>query len=189
MAYLTETELSAYGFKSVGVDVKISDKAVIYNPEKITIGNYSRIDDFCVVSGNVSIGNYVHITPMCLVAGGIPGITLSDYSTLAYGVKIFSQSDDYSGHTMTNSLIPKKYKKEIFIPVVIGMYAIIGAGSIILPGADIAEGVSVGAMSLVTKKTEPWKIYAGVPAKVMKDRSKNLLNLVSEFKGEKYDSV
>lgn len=39
----------------------------------------------------------------------------------------------------------------------------------------LEEGCSVGAMSLVTRSTEPWKIYSGIPAKQIKDRRKDLL--------------
>ena len=114
MGYLSELDLQSMGFKALGKNVKISEKTSIYNPEKIQIGDNSRIDDFCVISGHVTIGRFCHITPMCLVAGGKPGIFMSDFCTLAYGVKVFSQSDDYSGKTMCNSTIPKKYKEEIF---------------------------------------------------------------------------
>ena len=69
MAYYTEDELKNLGFKSIGKNVKISDKASIYNFDKMEIGDNSRIDDFCVISGSVKIGSNVHITPFCLVAG------------------------------------------------------------------------------------------------------------------------
>src|SRR5690554_3494337 len=109
MAYLTETQLNEIGFKNLGKNVKISDKASIYNADQIEIGDNSRIDDFCVISGKVIIGKYVHITPMCLIADRKLGIIMEDFCTIAYGVKVFSQSDDYSGKTMVNSLIPEKY--------------------------------------------------------------------------------
>lgn len=172
------------GFKSLGKNVKISDKASIYNHDQIEIGDNSRIDDFCVVSGKVIIGKYCHITPMCLVAGGLPGITLSDFSTLAYGVKVFAQSDDYSGSTLTNSLVPKKYKNEIFLPVTLGRHVIVGAGTVILPGVDVAEGCSVGAMTLLNKSTQPWGIYVGNPARRLKDRKRDLLELEKQFLSE-----
>lgn len=184
MAYLTEEQLKELSFKSIGNDVKISDKASIYNPDQIVIGDHSRIDDFCVISGKVEIGKYCHITPMCLIAGGVPGVFLADYSTLAYGVKIFAQSDDYSGQTLTNSLIPKKYKKEIFLPTYVGRLAIVGAGSVILPGANVADGCSIGAMSLIAKETEPWGIYFGIPAKRTKERKKDMLELFNQFQNE-----
>ena len=184
MAYLSEMQLREIGFSRLGKNVKISDKASIYNPELIELGDNSRIDDFCIVSGRVVIGAYCHITPMCLVAGGSPGIYFSDFCTLAYGVKIFAQSDDYSGETLTNSLIPKRFKKEIMKPVYLGRQVIIGAGSMVFPGVDIAEGCSVGAMTLVNKSTKPWGIYAGNPAKRIRERKKDLLELEKQFLAE-----
>lgn len=181
MAYLSENQLLDIGFKSLGKNVKISDRASIYNPELIELGDNSRIDDFCVVSGIVVVGQYCHITPMCLVAGGMPGIYFSDFCTLAYGVKVFAQSDDYSGLTLTNSLIPKKFKDEILKSVSVGRHVIVGAGSVILPGVDIADGCSLGAMTLLNKSTEPWGIYVGNPARRLKDRKKDMLELEKKF--------
>ena len=112
MAYYSESELKQLGFKFLGKNVLISNKASIYNHEQIEIGNNSRIDDFCVISGKIKIGRNVHITPQCLVAGGEKGIIFEDFTTIAYNAKIFTQSDDYSGVSMTNSTIPSKYKIE-----------------------------------------------------------------------------
>lgn len=181
MAYLTKEILLDMGFKAVGKNVKVSDKASIYNPETIELGDHSRIDDFCVVSGEVTIGKYCHITPMCLIAGGSPGISLSDFCTLAYGVKIFAQSDDYSGETMVNSLVPKQFKNEYCAAVLLEKQVIIGAGSIVFPGVTIQEGCSIGALTLVNKSTQPWGIYAGNPARRIKDRKKDLLELEAQF--------
>ncbi len=60
MAFLSLEQLEKFGFKSLGKDVLISDKASIYNPEQMTIGDHSRIDNFCVVSGSVNFGKNVH---------------------------------------------------------------------------------------------------------------------------------
>lgn len=181
MAYLLESELQNMGFKSFGKNVKISDKASIYNCDQIEIGDNSRIDDFCVVSGNVVIGRNVHLAPFCLVAGGEKGILIEDFCGLAYQVQVFTQSDDYSGKTMTNPTIPEEYKKEFKKEIVIKKHSIVGAGSIIMPGVILEEGTSVGAMSLVRKNTESWSICIGNPAKKIKNRSKELLNLEAEF--------
>ena len=78
MAYYTEQELQKLGFKYIGVNVKVSDKASIYDYNHISIGDNSRIDDFCVISGKVRIGRNVHITPMCLIAGGDRGVVFKD---------------------------------------------------------------------------------------------------------------
>lgn len=184
MAYLSTEALEKLGFKYLGKNVKISDKAAIYDTFEIEIGDNSRVDDFCILSGKIKIGKYCHITPMCLIAGGKPGISIGDFSTLAYGVKVFSQSDDYSGDSMVNSLIPAKYKNEFFSKVNIESHVIIGTNSVIFPGVTLAEGTSIGAMSLVLKETDPWSIYVGIPAKLLKRRSKKLLLLVKEFMRE-----
>ena len=181
MAYYTEEELKNLGFKYIGKNVKISDKASIYNFEQISIDDNSRIDDFCVISGKVNIGKNVHITPMCLVAGGEKGIIFKNFTTIAYGVQIFTQSDDYSGKTMTNSTIPKKYKNEHKKKVILKKYSIVGAGAIIMPGVILNKGTSIGAMSLVLKDTKPWSIYVGNPARKIKDRKKDLLELEKQY--------
>ncbi|QOQ81814.1 acyltransferase [Comamonas thiooxydans] len=177
MAYYTEAELQSMGFKFLGKNIKISNKASIYNCDQIEINDNSRIDDFCVISGKIKIGKFVHIAPFCLVAGGEMGISMDDFSGLAYHVQVFSQSDDYSGATLTNPTVPSIYKEEKKSAVFLGRHVIVGAGSIVFPGVNISEGCSVGAMSLVNKSTEPWGIYLGNPAKKIKNRKKDLLVL------------
>jgi acetyltransferase-like isoleucine patch superfamily enzyme len=181
MAYYSDKKLKKLGFKSIGNNVKISKKASIYNYESIEIGDNSRIDDFCVISGNVKIGKNVHITPMCLIAGGEKGIVFEDFTTTSYNVQIFTQSDDYSGKTMTNSTIPKKYKKEYKKEVIIKKFSIIGAGSIICPGVVLEEGTAIGTMSLVLKSTKPWRVYIGSPVKKLKNREKDLKKLSEKY--------
>ena len=177
VAFLNDDDLKRMSFKSLGQNVLISDKASIYNPEEIEIGDHSRVDDFCVISGKVSIGRNVHIAVFCNVAGGDKGVTLEDFSGLAYGCHVFSQSDDYSGGTLTNPTVPDRYKKITKKPVVIGRHSIVGTMSIIFPGVVLAEGTSVGSSSMVTKSTEEWSIYVGNPAKRIKARKRDLLAL------------
>ena len=185
MAYYTDNQLEKLDFKSIGKNVKISDKASIYDFNLISIDDNSRIDDFCIISGKIKIGKNVHITPQCLVAGGEKGIIFEDFTTIAYGVKIFTQSDDYSGSTMTNSTVPKKYKKEYKDKIILKKHSIVGAGSIIMPGVVLAEGTSIGAMSLVIKSPESWSIYTGIPVKKIKNKSKDLLTLEKKYLKDK----
>ena len=173
--------MTQIGFKSLGTNVRISDKAAIYNPEQIQIGNNSRIDDFCVISGKVFIGRNVHIAVFCNVAGGEKGVTLEDFSGLAYGCHVFTQSDDYGGQTLTNPTVPDKYKREIKKAVVIGRHSIVGTNSLIFPGVILAEGTSVGGLSMVTTSTKEWTVYFGIPAKRLKTRKRDLLKLEEEY--------
>ena len=181
MAFLTEASLNALGFNHLGINVKISNKASIYNPELMNIGDHSRIDDFCVISGKVTLGRNVHVAVFCNIGGGEMGVTLEDFVGLAYGCHVFSQSDDYSGRTLTNPTVPDKYKHEIKSPVLIKRHSIVGTCSVILPGITLEEGTSISAMSLVTKPTEPWTVYFGIPAKRLKTRRRDLLELEQNY--------
>lgn len=181
MAFLSREQMLSMGFKFLGKNVCISDRAAIYNADQIHVGDNSRIDDFCVVSGKVSVGRNVHIAVFCNVAGGSEGITLEDFSGLAYGCHVFSQSDDYSGRTLTNPTVPTKYKQEVRKAVHIGRHCIVGTSSLIFPGVTLGEGCSVGAMSMVTKSTMAWSVYAGVPARKLMDRKQDLLALERDY--------
>ena len=191
MAYLTRPQLEAMGFKHLGQNVKVSDKASIYNADQISIGDESRIDDFCTVSGKVTIGRNVHIAVYVNVAGGEPGITFEDYSAIAYGSHIFAQSDDYLGYAMTNPTVPDRYKKETKLPIVVGRHTLIGTNCVIFPGVTFGEGTAVGACSLVTRDTAPWSVYTGIPAKWVKERRKDLLLMEEDYVRSGYapDSV
>ena len=181
MAFLKQDQLERMGFKSLGKNVRISDKASLYNPEQMEIGDHSRIDDFCVVSGKVTMGRNVHIAVFCNVAGGEKGITFGDFSGLVYACHVFTQSDDYGGETLTNPTVPDQHKRETKAAIVIGRHSIVGTNSLVFPGVILAEGTSVGAHSMVTKSTEEWSIYFGTPAKRIKARKRELLTLEADY--------
>ncbi|MDX1722546.1 MAG: hypothetical protein R3355_05455 [Pseudomonas sp.] len=66
MADLSRNILEQMGFKSLGMNVCISDKANIYSVDQIEIGDSSRVDDFCILTGKIIIGKFVHVAPFCL---------------------------------------------------------------------------------------------------------------------------
>jgi len=78
---------------------------------------------------------------------------------------------------MTKSTIPEEFKKLSKAQVVLGRHVIIGSGSVILPGVHVADSCAIGALSLVNKSTELWSIYACVPARRLRDRSRERLSL------------
>ncbi|MDP1650474.1 MAG: acyltransferase [Rubrivivax sp.] len=179
--YFDEDELKAMNFKSLGSDVKIARTARLYLPEYIAIGNFSVVDDFCIISGNVELGTNVHIAHGGRLIGGLEGIRMGDFSGLAFGGTIFSQTDDYGGLALTGPTVPMKFRRITRARVEVGRHAIIGAGAIILPGVQIGEGSSIGACSLVTKSTESWSINLGIPARRLRDRRRDLLALEQDY--------
>lgn len=174
-------ELSQIGLKSIGENVLISKKISIYSASQISIGNNVRIDDFCILSGKISIGNHIHIAAYSALYGGEYGIDIHDYSNISSKNSIYAMSDDYSGISMTNPMIPDKYKKINGKRVVLEKHVIIGSGCVILPGVVLGEGSSFGAMTLINRSSEPWTINAGIPFRKIKDRSKDILRLEKQF--------
>jgi acetyltransferase-like isoleucine patch superfamily enzyme len=174
-------ELKELGFKNLGENVFISRKASIYGADNIELGSNVRIDDFCILSGKIRIGNYIHVAAYSSLCGGKKGIILEDFVNLSRKVEIFAVSDDFSGASMTNPMVPDDYKHLLEAKVILKKHVLVGTGSIILPGVTLEEGSVIGALSLVKNSTSGWSINAGVPAKKIKDRKKDLLKLEKQF--------
>lgn len=181
-SFYSDVELAQIGFKSLGDNVQISRKASIYSAKKISIGDNVRIDDFCILSGKIVLQNYIHVAAYSALYGGEKGIFVDDFANLSSRVSVYSVSDDYSGESMTNPMIPDKYKKTQSAPVYIGRHVIVGSTSVILPGVKLAEGSSFGSFSFINGDSKPWSINVGIPFRKIGDRSRKLLELENEFK-------
>lgn len=182
MAFLSDDAIAALGLARVGRDVKISERASIYHPERIAIADFARIDDFCVLSAGrngIAIGRYVHIACYCSFIGD-ERIELEDFSGLSSRVAIYSSSDDFSGVALAHPTVPEDLRRVSHGPVILRRHALVGAGSVILPGVTIGRGSSVGALSLVREDLDEFGVYAGIPARRLGPRSKNLLALEAE---------
>ena len=179
-SFLSEEELSRIGFKHLGDDIKISRNAVFYGAEFISIGDKSRIDDFSVVTasgaGEVQIGKFVHLGANVSLFGNF-GIKLGDYSGIAPGTRLFSESDDFSGDSLTNPTVDINLRNVKSGLIELEQHSIIGSNCVVLHGVLVGEGAAVGAMSLVNKSLDKWSIYSGVPVKKLKNRSRGLLDL------------
>lgn len=175
-SFYSDTELREIGFFSIGNNVKISKKASIYSPELIKIGNNVRIDDFCILSGEISIGSYVHISAYTALYGKF-GIEIEDFVTISGRVLVYSQNDDYSGNFMTNPMVPSELTNVTGGKVHFKKHSIVASGCIVLPNLTMGEGACLGAMSLLKSDIPEWEIFAGVPAKFISKRNSNLLDL------------
>lgn len=182
--YYTETELREFGFKSLGTDVKIAKNCTIIGLSNISIGDHVIIDAFCSIiasgEGELILGSYIHIGAFCHLLAN-DGIEIGDFSGLSQSVKLYSRTDDYSGHSLTNPTVPPKYKKVKSGKVILGEHVIIGANSVVLPNVCLADGVAVGALSLVGTNLSPWSLYFGNPLRRAAARSKELLDYRKAF--------
>lgn len=183
MGQLCRDQIEQMGFAGVGDDVFLSDKASFYNCKNIRIASRVRIDDFCVLAagdGGIDIGHFVHIgVGTSLIGRGC--IRMDDFSGLSSRVSIYSSSDDYSGASLTNPMVPDEYKQVRHADVHLGRHVIVGAGSVILPGAVLEDGVAVGALSLIDKRCTTFGVYFGNPARRISDRKRDLLGLEAQL--------
>lgn len=181
-SFMTEEEIREIGFASVGEDVKISRKASIYSPEKMEIGNHIRIDDFCLLSGEIVLKDHVHLAAYVALYGEGAGIVMDEFSGCATRVSVFSATDDYLGESLTNSTVPDEFKHVREGHIHIGKHVIVGATSVVLPGVTLAEGSSFGTFSMINKDSEPWTINAGIPAKKIRERSREMLEFEKKLR-------
>lgn len=113
------------------------------------------------VTGDIVIGKDVWISFAvsggCYIQGG-NGIEIGDGTIFAPGVKIISANHDV-----------KNLQKTVAVrPIKIGKNCWIGTNSVILPGVQLGDNVTVGAGSVVNKNFGSNKIIAGIPAKEIK---------------------
>jgi acetyltransferase-like isoleucine patch superfamily enzyme len=124
--------------------------------------------------GAIHLGRYVYLGPYCIVESPETAF-FGDFSTLAARVTVYGASDDYSGGHLTNPTVPPEHRKVQSTPIHVGRHSIVGTHSVVLPGASIAEGCAVGAMTLVDRPLDAFGVYVGTPARRIRDRSRQFL--------------
>jgi len=169
--------------KRFGRRVLIKKTVRLINPEAISLGDNVMIDDFVIIHAgeDVELKGNNQIAAHSEIFGRF-GVVLERYATLASRVGVYTESDDYSGGSLTNPTIPDRYKPGFHgAPVLLDEFAIVGTNSTLLPGAGLAKGTAVGGHSLVRSALDEWGIYAGVPARFIKPRSRDVLALAKEY--------
>lgn len=182
--YWLSEDLRCFGFRAVGENVSVSKLCQVVGPENIEIGDNVRIDAFTslvVPSGFIRLGSYIHIGTGCML-GGRGGITFDDFSGLSHNVQVFSASDDVSGEWLPSCSVPGEFTKPTVRPVHFSRHAMVGSGSVLLPGAALGEGTVLGTSSLARRPLRPWSIYFGSPAKRIADRKMRILDLEAQVR-------
>ncbi len=176
-SFYTDAELATLGLKSYGKNVLISRKTSFYGAASISIGDNVRIDDYCILSGNITLGSHIHISAYCALYGA-EGIEMQDHTGLSARVTIYSAVDDFSGEYLVGPQHDDKLTNVTGGKVVIESFVQVCASSVILPNLTIGEGAVVGAMSFDKQSLNAWTIYAGIPAQPIKKRLQKIQLLV-----------
>lgn len=90
---------------------------------------------------------------------------LGAYCNIAAHVVITSVQHDPRRHDRPMALAPATSA-----PITLADDVWLGANSTVVQGVSIAEGCILGANGVLTRDTEPFGIYAGVPARRISDR-------------------
>lgn len=173
----TDKELHSLGLR-IGKNVYIHRSVVFFNPQDIYIGSNVRIDCFAMLScgsEGIAIGDNVHVAAGCYLFGGGGKIVLNSYCGLSSRVSVYTATDDYSEGFLTNPTIPSSYKRVKTGNVIFQKHAIIGSGSVVMPGVTIKEGAAVGALTFVNKTIPEFMIVSGNP--LQKIGTRNSLKL------------
>lgn len=115
------------------------------------------------ISSDVVIGRYSYIGPGCNIN---PKVKIGDFTMLANDVSIIGGDHRYDIVGLPVILSGRDHIEN----TIVGADCWIGAHSIIMSGVHIADGCIIAAGAVVTKDTEPYCIYGGVPAKKIKAR-------------------
>lgn len=177
--YWSSGELRDRGFASVGRNCFVSHSAHLASPSRIHLGDNVRIDAFSIMVARcpIKIGSHVHIGSS-VTLNALADIVIGNFSGISSGCKLFTTDDDYGGEFLTGPTVSEELTNIVRDSIEIDEHCIVGANSVILPGARLATGVAVGALSLVKGHLSAWTIYGGVPARALRDRSRALLDKV-----------
>jgi len=143
--------------------IRWSARIDVFFFKKFDLGNYSTIEDYCVVNngaGDVIIGDHCRVGIGSVVLGPV---TMKNGSGLGQHVFIGGFNHGYKDATKNS-----KYQSLDVRGVTIEEEAHVGANSVVLAGVTVGMRAQVGAGSVVTKDVPAYSIAAGNPCKVIK---------------------
>lgn len=181
-------------FANVGKNVVFGQNLTIRHPHKITIGDNVVIDDYCLLdakgdnNGGITIGDWVTLGRFSSFTCKNGDIKVGSHVNMGSSVKIVVAEggtveigDNVAiGSSCHFSAGSYDYSNPDILPsarrlptqgISVGNLAWIGAGVIVLDGADIGEKTIIGAGSVVNKDIPANSIAAGAPAQVKKERN------------------
>lgn len=143
----------------------ISPKAEVDFDPLIRIGRGTRISSFVQVKasyGPVEIGSNVAIAIGCFIGAGEGGVTIGDDCLLGPNVSVLANT-----YRLNRLDVPIRVQGMVSKGIRIANNVWLGAGTVVLDGAEIGEGVVVAAHSVVTGALPANTVAEGNPAKVV----------------------
>ncbi|MCH3976602.1 MAG: acyltransferase [Bacilli bacterium] len=148
-------------------NIKMIDKVKLRGNPKIVLGNNVKFYSNILIwgDGELIIGNNVEIGDNTIIyVSKEAGISIGDNTLIAANC-YFIDMNHSTKTGMTVKSQPNTYGK-----IKIGNNVWIGEDVTILKNVEIGQNAVIGAKSLCNKNIKPNSIYAGVPARFIKDK-------------------
>lgn len=137
-----------------------------------TIGNGTKIWQYCNIMGDVSIGENCNLGQNVYIEAGCKignGVKIKNNIAVYSGITI--EDDAFIGPNVvfTNVINPRSFieRKHEFRPTLVCKGATLGANATIVCGHTIGKYAMVGAGSVVTKDIGAYELVVGNPARKM----------------------
>jgi maltose O-acetyltransferase len=136
-------------------------RLVLYRALGFKVGGASLSPHLTFKSNRVDIGDHVFINERCWF-DNLERVTIGDYVHVGPEV-LFGTSSHHIGG-------PAVRAGSVFLaPLVVSSGCWIGARAMLLPGVKVGEGCVVAAGAVVARDCLPHGLYAGVPARRIRD--------------------
>lgn len=141
----------------IGKNSSIHWRAEFNQPAGVSIGHNTIIGNDAFLDGRMK-----HFISYFKTHGS--PLSIGDNVSIAGEVRIYTMQHDIDSPDFS----------EIGAPVIIEDYVVIGTRVTILPGITIGKGAVVASGAVVTKDVPSYTVVGGVPAKFIKERTKDL---------------
>jgi putative colanic acid biosynthesis acetyltransferase WcaF len=131
---------------------KVSSTALVYGSTRIWYPGHLELRDYCQVGPGATLYTMAKIT-------------IGEYAIVSQGAHLCTGSHD----------IESEFFQTIAKPIHINPRAWIAADAFVGPGVVVGEGAVLGACGVAFRDLEPWTVYAGNPAKLIKPRKVRFL--------------
>lgn len=147
----------------------IHPKANVQLSSRIGFGPGTTVRQYALLTtsgGHITLGRGCEVAQFAIIAVKTKDVRIGDYVRIGQHVNIVASNRNYKRRDI---LIVRQGITERGITIASDVW--IGAGSIITDGVTIGEGAVVAAGAVITKDVPPYSVVAGVPAKVIGERS------------------
>jgi UDP-2-acetamido-3-amino-2,3-dideoxy-glucuronate N-acetyltransferase len=148
---------------AVGRDVLLGEGVLIFHPDLVNlygcrIGDFTRIGAFVEIQKNASVGARCKISSHSFIC---KGVTIEDEVFIGHGVMF--TNDRFPRATIAGGALQGE-ADWMAIETLVRQGASIGSNATILPGIVIGKYAMIGAGAVVTREVKDYAIVAGNPA-------------------------